>query len=1050
VDRLAREDFERGGVSRREAEVLEAVAQRMTNVEIAELLGVSERTIESHVSSLLRKLGARNRVDLADRVPRAEQWEFLGGRFPTPLRAIAERGDCVGRDAELRRLLACWGSASGGTALAVVRGEAGIGKSRLAAEVAVEVHRRGGTVALGICSDGPQRPYEPFMTAIEDDLDRLSASGLERRLGPQAATFARLSRDVANRLHIPGGDVVDPERERWAVLGALHDYLSGAAKARPLLFVIEDLHWGSSGTRDAVGHIALSGGDAPLMVLVTTRDAPPHADPGLIAFLGRLAGLASVEMIALGGLDVAAAASMIEAAGGDLEAEQGVRLTGGNPLYLREVIREGPASPTLGEIIAERFQRLDPGDLDVVDLAATAGEEIDADLIAAALDRSSAQVLDSLERSEAAGLVGPGVGPGRFGFVHDVFRSVRYASLTASRRLRMHASLAEALRGRAGGETVSAELARHACLAGPLFEPSVAADLALRAGDAATVATDHGEAATHYRRALQVLDGAPRPDDNLRLEVRIRLGASLILLGDVDGLTILQQAARSAARRGHPVALAQALCAMSPVPGGSSSNYQRDQLFRSLAETALGTLPAGEEGWRIKVLALLGTQLWFADEPHRGAEMIRSAVRAARQLGDPVTLGKALLSHRFSLETVDIDQRLACGRELIELGDRTGLGVLSCVGRQQLWWCYRELGDRDEMNRWYEAAEEWVHGPDVEQLSQAATVALIDGDLERAEHITDQIDDMWHAPIVRNLYAEALRLGIAISRGSMRWIDLIEREYTSAKPGYPPELLEPLLALGYARTGRIPEAQDLLDRACRNGFPAMYAGRTGASPLCQWAETAAILKDVTAGTMLDEHLEPLAGRLVDCCIYLTDTIDRVRALIRLRVGNPADAHQRAANAVAASRRRRTPIFLARELVVLAAAQQLLGTDAAAIADTLDEARAIARRTGARIIAQDAALYLTKPVGAPHHGDHLGLTRREREILDHLAAGATNAQIAKTLNISAATVRKHLEHSYQKLGVSNRTAAATQVAALNGSETLPTGERDATSPARIGR
>lgn len=216
----------------------------------------------------------------------------------------------------------------------------------------------------------------------------------------------------------------------------------------------------------------------------------------------------------------------------------------------------------------------------------------------------------------------------------------------------------------------------------------------------------------------------------------------------------------------------------------------------------------------------------------------------------------------------------------------------------------------------------------------------------------------------------------------------------------------------------------------------MYAGRTGAAPICHWAETAAIVKNTAAGATLAELLEPLAGRLVDCCIYLTDTVDRLRALIRLTSGNPAGAHELAANAVAASRRRRTPIFLARELVILAAAKQLLSADATETADAIDEALAIGRRTGARIIAQDVALFLTEPIGASHHNDQLGLTPREREILDHVAAGATNAQIANALGISPATVRKHLEHTYEKLRVSNRTAAAARVAEVSGPRTTP--------------
>ena len=98
--------------------------------------------------------------------------------------------------------------------------------------------------ALGCCTDGPQRPYEPFAAIL------------------------------SHRRPIPSGasDVIDPDGERAAVQAALHEFLSQAAREHPLLFVIEDLHWASSATRDAVAHLARVGGDAQLMLLVTTRD----------------------------------------------------------------------------------------------------------------------------------------------------------------------------------------------------------------------------------------------------------------------------------------------------------------------------------------------------------------------------------------------------------------------------------------------------------------------------------------------------------------------------------------------------------------------------------------------------------------------------------------------------------------------------------------------------------------------------------------------------------------------------------------------------------
>jgi hypothetical protein len=197
---------------------------------------------------------------------------------------------------------------------------------------------------------------------------------------------------------------VDPERERVAVHEAVGDYLSRSARAHKLLFVIEDLHWASIGTRDVVAHIARFGGDAPLMLLITTRDERPFVDDDFSSFLGRLAGLPSVETITLSGLDVTAAANVIAAMGGDLDPDEGVRQTGGNPLYLRELAREGAGSRSLVELVADRFNRLSPSDLDVLDVAAVAGEQIDVPLLASTLDRGNGAVLDALERAEVVGV----------------------------------------------------------------------------------------------------------------------------------------------------------------------------------------------------------------------------------------------------------------------------------------------------------------------------------------------------------------------------------------------------------------------------------------------------------------------------------------------------------------------------------------------------------------------------------------------------------------------------------------------------------------------
>jgi DNA-binding CsgD family transcriptional regulator len=138
-------------VTRREAEVLEAVGEHLTNAEIASRLYVSERTVETHVSSLLRKLQMSNRRELVG-LARGGAGSGAGAdqTFPVSLELALESTPLIGRSQELARLRELWRRASAGRSLiAIVTGEAGIGKSRLVTELAADVNRAGGAVRLG-------------------------------------------------------------------------------------------------------------------------------------------------------------------------------------------------------------------------------------------------------------------------------------------------------------------------------------------------------------------------------------------------------------------------------------------------------------------------------------------------------------------------------------------------------------------------------------------------------------------------------------------------------------------------------------------------------------------------------------------------------------------------------------------------------------------------------------------------------------------------------------------------------------------------------------
>ena len=164
-----------GGVSRREAEVLDLVVESRTNAEIAARLFISERTVESHVSSLLRKLDASDRRDLIRRARARPAPEPLGtgGAAAAGARAAGRsRPASSAGPPNVTLLRDRWQLAvAGHTLLVVVAAEAGMGKSRLVAELAAEVHADGGRVLFGACYEDVEQPYGPFVQAIADAVD---------------------------------------------------------------------------------------------------------------------------------------------------------------------------------------------------------------------------------------------------------------------------------------------------------------------------------------------------------------------------------------------------------------------------------------------------------------------------------------------------------------------------------------------------------------------------------------------------------------------------------------------------------------------------------------------------------------------------------------------------------------------------------------------------------------------------------------------------------------------------------------------------------------
>ena len=344
------------------------------------------------------------------------------------------------------------------------------------------------------------------------------------------------------------------------MIDGLRHWLTTAAASAPTLLVIEDLHWSTATTREVVRQLVRTAGRARLLVVATTRDTAPDLDQDLATLLADLERSPAVTRLEVRGLDRDEVATLVGVAADDADAI--VADTGGNPLLVTHITADGHRG-SLAALLARRDALLDDQARALLDLAATFGAEFDANLLAAGCAVPLLDVLESLEAAEAAGLVTPLPGrPGRFAFVHALFRSHRYDTLPLRRRLDLHAAAAGALASSLGDGHLS-ERARHACLSVPVGDARTAIELAYEAAREAEHAYAYDEAVAHYERAIVAARSLDPPDARRTNDLMARLGAALVRRGDPRGVPMLVEVAERARRDGDTAALVRAASSFS-------------------------------------------------------------------------------------------------------------------------------------------------------------------------------------------------------------------------------------------------------------------------------------------------------------------------------------------------------------------------------------------------------------------------------------------------------------------------------------------------------
>jgi DNA-binding SARP family transcriptional activator len=788
-----------------------------------------------------------------------------------------------------------------GAHLLLVAGEPGIGKTRLAAELATFAHREGANVLAGRAQEDALAPYQAWAEALAGLAASLDATTLDAAFGPEAAEIARIVPSLQARLGDRHAAPADAEGARYRLFEAVGEVMARLAHARPVVVLFDDLHWAEQPSLLLLAHLLRRPGLDRTLVIGTYRESALDRAHPLARLLADLRRDDAVRRIRLQGLPADALALLDPSADPELVGRVLDR-TGGNPFFARELFRHAAETGGVGlpegvrEVIGERASRLSETANEALAAAAVVGARFDIAVVEELLGHDA---LPALEEATAAGLIReePGL-PGRFAFAHALVQETLYAELSTLRRVRLHQAAADALAAR-GGDLP--EVARHRFEAAA-GDPAAAVDAAIAAGDAAMTALAYEAAAAQYERALQALgEGGPR-----RCDLLVALGEALARAGEAEASRpVLDAAIEEARTADDPVRLARATLARSGV-AIVILDIDRDEINR--LERALEALGDRDDALRAGLLGRLAIATYYEQQPERRRSLAADAVDAASRAGGVRGLAQALAAQRIAdWGPDDLDRRLATDDRLIRLGTDGGDVEAELQGRH---WrivdlveagapsalreeveAYGTLAERARLpqHRWY--ARFW----------QALRAELAgDGDagaplLAEAAAIADRAADPNAGRAI-----DALELTRRLIRGddAADFAHLVETVivHEIQKPH-----VGPAFRAGYAwylaASGDLPGAREQL----RIGGPPAELPRdvNWFSTMAERAVAIALLGD---GGIASEHyplLEPLAGRqaIVARAWSTYGAVDYFLGILAGTMGDPIRARSHLTDAV---------------------------------------------------------------------------------------------------------------------------------------------------------
>ena len=793
----------------------------------------------------------------------------------------------VGREDQLQRLRLPWLEAGmGQRRLALLVGDAGVGKTRLAAQFAAEVHGAGAAVLYGRCDEEPLRSYQPFIEALRHEL-RHSGLPTDAEAAQELAELARILPEARPLAAAGGGPSTtqNPETERYRLFEAVASLLRRVTRRAPLLLVIDDLHWADKPTLLLLRHLLRHPDPARLMVLGLVRDVEVGEDHPLTELIADLRRERRFDRIALTGLDERETEALVVArlaAQPSAAFVRGLReQTQGNAFFMEEALRalvearvlesgtaaQAAALESIGvpesvaDVILRRLTRVSELAREALTVGATIGPEFDLAIIEALLSASPEEVIEALEEAMASGLVAEvAESVDRFVFCHALAREAIYCRLSRTRRLRLHLRVATALE--AAGARPGA-LAHHFFAARKIGAAEKAVHYAVLAGEEAAQSLAYEDSVGQYRRALEAIAADPAADEVRRCDILLALGRVQWRAGDAAARATYLEAATSARERGDAEQLGRAALGVGERYWEASTGDRRQA---ELITEAVQGLPAQDSTLRARLMGRMAENLHFNAEQDFGMQLSADAVAMARRLEDPETLAMALMSRHVALLHIEhLDERVRLSDEILAL-----VGEHRALRAEALHWrlldiC--ELGASDKARRDHAeltALASELRQPLLEHLAIGweGVLAHLAGDVAAAERIASRSFQLAGRAQVGHANSYLAGMLYTLRRQQDRVGELLPTMEALAGGESASITWTAALALAQIETGAVETGRGRYERLAADGARAVPHDWFWFLAVVLLAETAVALDDAAGAHELYGLLAPHAERFV--------------------------------------------------------------------------------------------------------------------------------------------------------------------------------------------